>query len=477
MTRHPRFLLGSPRRPAAGLSRRGFLRAAATVGAAGLTGLARAEDFVKLPLEVPIWTRTQGLYAPLRGYPATQIVNGFPGGLSPEIPTATPGPDDRMLDLGRLIPAYLSPIQHQQGPLTDSSVFYVVAHGRVPVIDLDRHYLVVHGERVATPKLFTMKDLMSFPPKTARHFMECAGNSFNAYFQAPGKAYAQTTAQSIHGLLSATEWTGVPVREVLKAVGLRWKPGDGERLWVLAEGADGAVLDRSIPIEKLWDDALLAYSQRGELLRREQGYPLRLVLPGWEGNANVKWLRRLKVGASPFFSREETTDYADFVLLSSKDEHQPSEKPKFTKPGVGWQFTFVMEVKSVITFPSTGFTLQPPPPGGTTPVTVRGFAWSGRGKVTRVEVRVGDGPWQAVPPPPPGEVEPMMLTPFTFNWQWDGRATTISSRAFDEAGMEQPDFQTLITERGGSYFYHYNGIQTWAVAANGEVTNHAESTT
>ena len=475
--RPSRFLLGSPRRRARaveGWSRRSFLRTLAALGAAGTAGAGGfgralgASELVELPLKVPIWTRTQGLYPPLRGYPAEEIVGGIPGGLSPKIPTGPSGPEDRKITLGRLIPAYLSPIQHQREVLTDSSVFYVVAHGRVPLLDLDRHYLVVHGEKVPTPKLFTMKDLMSFPPRSVHHFLECAGNSFLAYFQSPKASYTGTTAQDVHGLLSATRWTGVPVREVLKAVGLRWKPGD-PTLWVLAEGADGAVLDRSIPIEKLWDDALLAYAQRDEPLRREQGYPLRLVLPGWEGNANVKWIRRLKVGPSPFFTREETTDYADFVVL-------PTAGGESTRPGIGWHFTFVMEVKSVITFPSTGVDpLQPPPPGETTLVPVRGFAWSGLGRIVRVQVRIGDGPWQEAELPRAAEVEPIMLTPFAFDWEWDGRPTTVSSRAWDETGATQRGFETLIAERGASYFYHYNGIQTWAVAADGKVSNHAET--
>src|SRR5665213_1207678 len=226
-------------------------------------------------------------------------------------------------------------------------------HGGVPKINLAEHRLLVHG-MVDSPRVFTIDDLKRYPPVSVLHFIECAGNGLTEWAKPTGK-----TVQITHGLLSCAEWTGVKVSTLLKYLGV--KPGAA---WVLAEGADAALMDRSIPIEKLMDDAILAYGQNGEALRPEQGYPLRLLLPGFEGNMNIKWLRRLKVGREPFYTREETSKYTD--VLSS---------------GEARMFTFVMEAKSVITRPSGGLQLQAK---GDWPIA--GLAWNGRGKIRRVEV-------------------------------------------------------------------------------------------
>jgi sulfane dehydrogenase subunit SoxC len=218
--------------------------------------------------------------------------------------------------------------------------------------------------------------------------------------------------------------------------------------WVLAEGADACKLTRSIPMNKAMDDALIVYAQNGEPLRPEQGYPLRLLVPGWVGNANVKWLRRLKVLDQPAMSREETSKYTDLM-----------------PDGTARQFTFDMEPKSLITRPSGGDTLVGP---GIYEVT--GIAWSGRGTIARVEVTV-DGGTNWTPAELQMPVLPIAHTRFRWSWKWDGREAMIASRCTDDTGYTQPTLTELITIRGNDSFYHNNGIQVWKVAADGKLTN------
>jgi sulfane dehydrogenase subunit SoxC len=208
-----------------------------------------------------------------------------------------------------------------------------------------------------------------------------------------------------------------------------------------------------VPIDKAWDDAMLVYAQNGEALRPEQGYPLRLLLPGFEGNTHIKWLRRLEISDKPFMTREETSKYTD--LLSS---------------GKARQFSFTMEAKSVITFPSGEMKL---PRAGF--YEISGLAWSGRGVIKRVEVSVdGGNSWQLAELQSP--VMPVCHTRFRFPWHWDGKPAILQSRCQDETGYVQPTIKQLVDARGlggGKYgsIYHLNGIQSWAVAADGGVSN------
>jgi sulfane dehydrogenase subunit SoxC len=240
----------------------------------------------------------------------------------------------------------------------------------------------------------------------------------------------------------------VPLSTLLKQAGL--KP---DAAWVLAEGADAAVMTRSVPIDKCLSDALIVFAQNGEAIRPEQGYPMRLFLPGWEGNISIKWLRRLEVSDKPYYTREETSKYTDLI----------------TKTGKSRIFTFTMESKSVITFPSGEMKL---PGAGFYEIT--GLAWSGRGKIARVEVSTDDGKsWSLASLQDP--VLAISQTRFRFPWIWDGGPAVIQSRATDETGYLQPTHQQLIAERGpletGSLFYHMNAIQSWSIAADGSVKN------
>jgi sulfane dehydrogenase subunit SoxC len=294
---------------------------------------------------------------------------------------------------------------------------------------------MLHG-LVDKPMIFTMEDIRRFPSQSRIHFLECSGNP--VYTKPYGK-----TASDLVGLLSCAEWTGVSLKLVLQEAGLQ-----PSAKWIVAEGADAAALTRSIPIEKCLDDAMLVYSQNGERLRPQQGYPLRLLLPGFEGNMNVKWLRRLHAAAEPAYSREETSKYTDLM-----------------PDGTAREFTFYMEAKSIITRPSGGQRLTT---SGFHEIT--GIAWSGHGKIKRVDISVDDGrSWQEAELQEP--ILTRALTRFRLPWHWDGEVAVIQSRAIDETGYVQPTLAELLAVRGDSYGYHNNAIWPWRIAADGEVTN------
>ena len=328
-----------------------------------------------------------------------------------------------------------TPLGELDGIITPSGLFYERHHGGVPTIDPAQHRLMLHG-MVKTPMIFTVDDLRRFPSVTKIHFLECSGNP--VYTKPYGK-----TASDLVGLVSCGEWTGVALKTLFDEAGLL-----PAARWVVAEGADAAAMTRSIPIEKCLDDALVVYSQNGERLRPEQGYPIRLLAPGFEGNMNVKWLRRLKVTDAPVYSREETSKYTDLL---------PNGKAR--------EFTFYMEAKSIITSPSGGHRI--PGPGF---VEIRGIAWSGHGKIARVDVSLDGGKnWAEA-----ALQEPILtraLTRFRHPWRWDGQPTVIESRAVDETGYVQPTFAQLLAERGANSYYHNNAVQPWRVAENGEVMN------
>lgn len=334
-----------------------------------------------------------------------------------------------------------TPLQDTVGNVTPSGLHYERHHGGIPTIDPARHTLIIHG-MVSTAKKFTMADLRRLPAVSRRHFIECSGNTLTEWRKPTAK-----TVQASHGLLSTSEWTGIAFSTLAREVGLL----DGAT-WALAEGADAAVMTRSIPVEKLLDDAIICYGQNGEDIRPEQGFPLRLLLPGYEGNMNIKWLRRIQLSDAPFMTREETSKYTD--LKAS---------------GIADQFHFVMDAKSVITSPSGGMKLP-----GSGPVEISGLAWSGRGRISHVHVSVDDGAtWhEATFDAPP---ERICTTRFRFHWNWDGTSTRIQSRCIDETGYVQPTNAQLVALFGVNYVYHYNAIQSWQVHATGEVTNVAST--
>jgi len=338
--------------------------------------------------------------------------------------------------------AGFSPLQNSYGTITPSGLHYERHHGGIPNIDPAKHGLVIHG-LVDRPMKYSLAELKRFPTLSRTYFMECSGTTGSEIMKA-----REPNVQRTHGLVSTSEWTGVPLSTLLKQVGLQ--PGAA---WVLAEGADAAVMTRSVPIDKCLSDALIVFAQNGEAMRPEQGYPMRLFLPGWEGNISIKWLRRLEVSDKPYYTREETSKYSDLITTTGKSRI----------------FTFTMEAKSAITFPSGEMKL---PGAGFYEIT--GLAWSGRGKIARVEVSTDGGKsWNLASLQEP--VLAISQTRFRFPWIWDGKPAVIQSRATDETGYSQPTHQQLITERGpletGSLFYHMNAIQSWGIAADGSVKN------
>ena len=334
-----------------------------------------------------------------------------------------------------------TPLQDSIGIVTPSGLHFERSHSGTAVIDPSRHMLYVHG-MVRRMKKYSMRDLRRFPSLSRLLFLECSGNGLTEWSKP-----TLPTVQGTHGLTSCSEWTGVPLATILNEVGVR----TGAK-WVLAEGGDGAAMTRSIPIEKAMKDCLLAYGQNGEALRPEQGYPLRLLVPGFEGNMNIKWLRRLELADVPFETREETSKYTDLL---------PSGKAR--------QFTFAMEAKSVITSPSGGMALDGP---GFHEIT--GLAWSGYGAIRRVDVSTDGGQtWR--PAALQNPVLPICHTRFRLPWRWDGKPAILQSRCTDETGYVQPTLGQIIAVRGlngpiGSV-YHLNAIQSWAIAADGKVTN------
>ncbi|WP_051293149.1 sulfite dehydrogenase [Olivibacter sitiensis] len=324
-----------------------------------------------------------------------------------------------------------SPLQNFYGTITPSDLHFERHHGGVPVILPEKYELLIHG-MVERPMKFTLTDLKRFPSVTRICFLECSGN-----FRS-GKE--EMTPQEICGLTSQSEWTGVMLSTLFREVGVKPKAS-----WFLAEGSDAAVMTRSIPLEKGLDDAMIVYAQNGEAVRPEQGYPARLLLPGWEGNTSVKWLRRIEVADAPFMTREETSKYTETV-----------------KDGKVRQFSVVMDARSIITFPTYPVTVEK---GW---IEIRGIAWSGRGKITKVEVSVDAGrSWY------PARLQEPVLdkahTAFRFLWEWNGKETVIMSRAFDETGYRQPFYEELVAARESKGGYHFNPVTAWALKGDGRV--------
>ncbi|ETX03995.1 sulfite dehydrogenase [Candidatus Entotheonella palauensis] len=413
------------------LSRRSFLKTGTAMVSGSLAAhtlhqVTGAEAAENLPPNVPDWSRPLGTSVDDRPY-------------------GTPSPYESQV-VRRSLPwitatressVNFTPLHELDGIITPNGLCFERHHGGAPDIPPHEHRLMLNG-LVDRPLLFTMDDLKRFPCESRFYFLECAANGGLEWFGAQLNG-----CQYTHGMVHCVQYTGVPLKTVLNEAGLT-----SNAKWILAEGADSASMTRSIPLEKAMDDCLLAYSMNGERLRPEQGYPLRLLVPGWEGNMWIKWLRRLEVGDQPWHSREETARYTDLL-----------------ENGKARQFTWIMEAKSVVTHPSPekpllqkGFQ------------QLKGLAWSGRGKIARVDVSFDGGiNWQPARLDEP--VLPKCLTRFYADWTWNGEERLIQSRAMDEFGYVQPEYPDLLKARGIHSIYHNNGIQTWLVNPSGEVGN------
>ena len=412
-------------------SRRGFFKKSLSLAmgaavAVAATGAARAEGdpaILKLP------PHSTGL-----GKPVAALGYGLPSEYEKNLQRReSPG-------LTRVPQASVSftPLQGLFGIITPSGLHFERHHQGWWDIDPRQHRLMVMG-MVREPRVYTMDDLMRLPSVSRIHFIECGANTGMEWANV-----AVPTVQYTHGMLSCCEFTGVPLSVLLDECGADTKKGR----YVLAEGADGSGLTRTIGMERALDDVMVAWAMNGELLRPENGYPLRLVVPGVQGVSWVKWLRRLEVGDQPWYTREETLHYIDLM-----------------PDGVHRQFTSVQECKSVITTPSGGQMLL-----NKGYYNVSGLAWSGRGRIRRVDVSVDGGRhWKQARLETP--VLTKALTRFNVDWVWDGSPAILQSRAIDDTGYVQPKIAQLRAVRGTRSVYHNNAIQSWQVAASGEVSN------
>jgi len=406
------------------MHRRALLRGAllsAGFAAAG-AGVARADD--PSGADAPEWMKTPG--KPFSAY-------GTPSKWAEKVQRIfTIAPGRAGTGVSR------TPLHLLEGTITPAGLHFERHHNGVPDIDPARHELFIHG-MVQRPLAFSLEALMRYPMETHIHFIECAGNS-GAFGSAQPP---QITAGELNGLLSCSEWTGVRLSTLLAEAGVT-----KEAKWVIAEGADAAAMSRSIPIEKSMDDAFIALFQNGEAIRPEQGFPMRLLLPGFEGNMNVKWLRRLNLTDTPVDARDETSHYTELM---------PTGKAR--------QFMFLQSAKSAIMKPSFGMTMK-----GAGLYEISGLAWSGAGRITKVEVSADGGKSWAVA----ALNEPMLskaLTRFRMPWRWDGGPSTLMSRATDETGATQPTRASWIAQYAPGQGYHFNGIQSWGVEADGTVKN------
>ncbi|PZU09808.1 sulfite dehydrogenase [Sphingomonas sp.] len=377
--------------------------------------------------------------APARNSPASMLEPGAPLSGYGE-----PGPAAAAIQ--RIVPALpfpgtgssRTPLHLLEGTITPNGLHFERHHNGIPDLDPATHELLVHG-LVRQPLSFRYEDLLRYPRESRILFLECSGNSGAIAADRP----AQVSAGQLNGLLSCAEWTGVRLSTLLDEAGL-----DPAARWVQAEGADAAGMTRSIPLSICLDDAMIALFQNGEPLRPQQGYPLRLLLPGIEGNASVKWLRRLKVIAAPAFSREETSRYSDLLA----DAHAEI-------------FSLRMGVKSIILSPSFGLDLK-----GAGFHEIGGLAWSGRGRIRKVEVSAdGGASWAEAALTAP--ILPKALTRFRMPWQWSGGPAILMSRAIDETGAVQPRRADWIGKYGPGQGYHGNAIQSWRVDPLGKVSH------
>jgi sulfane dehydrogenase subunit SoxC len=402
------------------------LAGAMTTGAGAALNSAAAE-----PLEVGPWSLAPGVPVPPYGQPSKfeqKVV--------------------RTLSNPKLEPrgsAARTPHHLLNGTITPNGLHFVIARGGQTDVDPDKHRLVIHG-LVKQPMVYTVEALHRYPMVSRISFIECGGNSAPLYSKEP----IQADVQALHGLVSCAEWTGVKLSTLLEEVGV-----DPRAKWFIAEGADLPTMNRSIPLTKAMDDAMIALYQNGEAINPSNGYPMRLLLPGYEGNTNVKWLRRIKLVEGPVMAINETKQYT--ILLPD---------------GKAWQFYFPQEVKSFITHPSPGLNMKAPGY-----YEISGLAYSGNGPISRVDVSA-DGGKSWAPAALQAPVLSKALTRFRMPWNWDGGPAILQSRATDEAGNVQPTRAAFLAERGepkstppvaAFTMEHFNAIASWSVDNKGEV--------
>ncbi len=410
------------------INRRHLLSSSLALGTLGISKSASSTEVNKenLPPNLPEWTTYLG-----------DGVDVNPYGIPSEYESHVVRRNVEWLTATAESSVNFTPIQDLEGFVTPNGLCFERHHGGVAIINPSEYRFMING-LVEREIIFTLDDLKRFPQTNRFHFLECAANGGMEW-----RGAQLNGCQFTFGMIHNVQYTGVKLSDLVKETGLKTKAK-----WMLAEGGDSAGLTRSVPIEKVLDDCMIVWAMNGEALRPEQGYPARLIVPGWEGNMWVKWIRRIEFGDKPYLTREETSKYTD--LLSD---------------GQARMFTWVMEAKSVITSPSPE---KPIKFKGLH--QLRGLAWSGRGRIKRVDVSFDGGKnWTTAKLH--GPVLNKCLTRFTLPFDWTGKEFLVQSRAIDETGYVQPTIQELQNIRGVNSIYHNNSIGTWLVNGNGTVDN------
>jgi sulfane dehydrogenase subunit SoxC len=414
------------------LDRRALLgRGIVLAGAMG-TGGAAITGAAAEPLQNDPWSLEMGSVVP-----AYQVPSRF----EKDVVRTRSNPDNEFRNSHARTPHHLL-----QGTITPNGLFFSISHSGLPDIDPAKHRLVIHG-LVKQPLVYTVDTLSRYPMVTRTHFLECSGNSAPMFSSEP----LQVTAQALHGLVSNAEWTGVLLSTLLEETGI-----DPKAKWLLAEGGDSLGLHRSVPIKKALDDAIIVLYQNGERIMPGNGYPMRLLLPGYQGNMNIKHVRRIKLIDQPAMSFYESKTYSQIL---------PGNKM--------WLFHFTQEVKSFITHPSFGHALK-----DKGFYEVSGVAYSGNGRIAKVMVSADGGKsWAQAALQEP--VLPKAFTRFRMPWRWDGQPVVLQSRAWDEAGNVQPTRAEFVAARGQTEKpvatplafpnQHYNSITSWGIDSNGEI--------
>jgi sulfane dehydrogenase subunit SoxC len=426
-------------------SRRDFFKKTAVMSAAALAGTSlsasstASENDDPAIMHHPKWGQTWG-------DPVTKNLYGVPSAYEHNVTRRY----TKLLASGNYRASIaVTPIHESEGIITPNGLFFSRSHGGVAHIDPNEFRLMIHG-LVEKPIVLTLDQLKRYPSVTRTHFIECPANGGQEW-----RAPQFNSLQFSKGFMSCAQWTGVYIKTILKDLGI--KP---EAQWMLAEGSDNSEMGRTVPMDKVLDDAMIVWGQNGEALRPEQGYPVRLLLPGWEGNLCVKWLKRLEFSNEPWFAKEETSRYTAL-------------KPS----GKAIQHFYANEVNSTVVSPSPEKPWTDLKAGDV--VEIEGLAWSGMGTITKVDLSF-DGGNNYVEASLKGLVLPKCWTRWSYLYtipkdfkHTNGKQLLLTSRAMDDAGYIQPTVQQEVDVMGVESIYHRNGIETWEVNEKGEV-NHVQ---
>ena len=416
------------------VSRRDFFKKTATVSAAAAAAiLAPSAVLADDPaiMHHPKWGTTLGDECNANPY-------GFPSKYEHNVVRRTSALMSSAGDMHAAIS--MTPLHEQKGIITPNGLHFTRTHNGVAHVDPNEWRLMIHG-LVEKPIVLTLEQLKRYPSETEIHFVECPSNG-----AAEWKGPQFNSVQFVRGMMSCSAWTGVRLKTILDELGL--KP---EAKWMLAEGSDGSEMSRTLPIEKVLDDVMIVYGQNGEALRNEQGYPVRILAPGWEANLCVKWLKRLEFGDKPWYAKEETSKYT-----------------ALTASGKAIQHFYALETNSIITSPCPEIPWTDLRVGDL--IEIQGLAWTGHGTVKGVDITF-DGGKNWVEASLKGLVLPKAWTRFSYMYRYEGKPLLLASRSYDDSDNVQPTVNQEKKVVGVEGVYHRNAIHTWAISAKGEVNN------